>query len=170
MNFVKNLQINSIEDLFEIIIRNYHYKSREIFPLFETKLKKLISKYAKEKPNILLVKELFSQFKSEFLHHIEMEETKLFPDLLEIDLYLSKKKDVPKNLFFEYSSFSNVQKNEHKDFEHYLSSLFDIYEKLRIKDSLYDEFYKDLKFFIDMNEEHIYLEDVYLNKIINWTK
>jgi iron-sulfur cluster repair protein YtfE (RIC family) len=72
------------KSIIDYIIENFHIPARKILPELEEELDFLVKKYSEKYPEFIQIKELYKQFSSLFLKHINREEDVLFPQILEL--------------------------------------------------------------------------------------
>lgn len=154
----------SIEDLIVYIINEFHKPLRDDLD----KLEKYISKISlnlKFKNKMILPKEIFKQFKSEFINHINEEEKKFFPEIINLKKWNSKN-------ISKIKRFLHLQKIEHNEIDSYLIWWKDILDNLDSKENediieikrILEKIYKD-------TADHTYIENNYLNwKVENLVK
>lgn len=150
----------SIEELIEYIIKEFHKPLRNDLQILEKYIYK-IGESLEYKNKMLLPKEIFKQFNTELISHIDHEESDFFPKIIKLERWTLKDKSNSKK-------FLHIQEVEHNEIDNYLIWLKNIINNLtdnksedyiKLKDIL-DKIYDDTL-------DHVYIENNYLNTKVN---
>ena len=122
-SFSKQLQSQSVKSVVAYLLKTHSYYIERIIPEIENRINLLIQHSQLSKEEFLLVKNFFEEYKKELYGHISLEETRVYPYVIEIsDAYHNKilSKQLEKKIK-EYPITSYEE--EHSDIE---AKLFDL--------------------------------------------
>ncbi len=129
------------KSVIDYIIEKFHVPSRKILPELEEELDFLVQKYSEKYPEFIQIKELYKQFTTLFLRHINREEDLLFPEILELWKYLKNWEKFPIQKFLEVEINIKKQNIEHEEFEIYWASFLGLLLNSKIEKDEVEEYF-----------------------------
>lgn len=145
----KDLNGKSLEKITKYIIKNYHDSNRKVLEKLKFMINDINDEDIKLYPKLQYLNELFLQFKSEYLKHMEKEELITFPTIIKYEkIFKSDKKVLPNDIKLNYIEM----KNEHDVFGSYLVSINELFKV----EGLNKKIKKLAKMFYDIQENNLY--------------
>lgn len=145
----KDLNGKSLEKITKYIIKNYHDSNRKVLEKLKFMVNDITDDDIKLYPKLQYLNELFLQFKSEYLKHMEKEELITFPTIIKYEKLLKLEREVlPNDIQLNYVEM----KNEHDIFGSYLISINELFKI----EGMNKKIKKLAKMFYDINENNLY--------------
>lgn len=145
----KDLNGKSLEKITKYIIKNYHDSNRKVLEKLKFMINDINDEDIKLYPKLQYLNELFLQFKSEYLKHMEKEELITFPTIIKYEkIFKSDKKVLPNDIKLNYIEMEN----EHDVFGSYLVSINELFKV----EGLNKKIKKLAKMFYDIQENNLY--------------
>ena len=154
---LKNPGTLSIEKITKYIIKDFHIPTRKLLEKLRTKITEINDEDIKAYPKLSYLGELFIQFKSEYLKHMEKEEITTFPTIIKYEKILNSKNITLLQWDKQYLNYVEM-KNEHDSFNSYLTSIIGLFEWLTLNKKIKNLY----NYFTDIqknNVEHANLEN-----------
>lgn len=155
--FSQNIEEMSMEKLVEYITKTFHEPLRKDLKKLEEPVSIIINEYTSNFPDLVYLKELYTQFKSEILKHITREDFITFPSIIKYEKILSDKYiDLSDNLEIMDKLIYDVRmQNEHSDFEFYLNSIIGLFKWSKINNTWVKVFENLKLLFIKIHDDLI---------------
>lgn len=153
----KNIEDMSLVQLVDYITKTYHEPLRKNLKELDILVESLNNNHTKNYPELVHLKDLFWQFKTEILKHITKEDFVTFPSILRFEKIYTDKIIELSDDFELMDKLVNdvVMKNQHTEFNLYLSSIIDLLEWSDIKNKWVNEYETAKKIFLNIQEENI---------------
>lgn len=157
------------KELIEIIIKEYHRPLRLGNPMIKKDLIYLCKKYRHIETKLLLIKELFEQFDSQIIKHIDREEKVFFKAIIDLEEKVINLKDIDKKTIKDVKAFIKKQEIEHSEIDNYTESIEILCSKIsKISDPIFYDFIRRIRKLINETDAHVKIEDFYLNEKANY--
>lgn len=163
---------STVEDIISFILKNYHLPLKKNILDINEMIYKLGVDYGNKHSVILRVVELFKQFKAQLDHHINEEETVIFPAIIkfERELNIGTLKD---DFICDLVERNDKMVNEHKEFHSYLESILELLNSYNLDEDKM-KWLKVLKWklkdFLHELIKHAWLEDTVLFAETSWLR
>jgi len=157
IHMLKNPSTMSIENVAKYIIKEFHNPTRKLIEKLRIVITDLNEEDTKAYPKLKFLWELFIQFKSEYLKHMENEEITTFPTIIKYEKILNNKNISLLQWDKQYLNYVEM-KNEHESFNSYLVSIISLFDWLDLNKKINNLY----NIFIEIqnnNLEHAELEN-----------
>lgn len=155
--FTKNVENMSLTWLVKYITKTFHEPVRKNLQKLDLLVASIIINHTKNYPELVNLQELFYQFKTEVLKHVTKEDLVVFPVILKYErIYTDKLINLSDN-FEVINSLVNdiVMKNQHWEFNLYLSSIIELLEWSDINNKGIKEFETAKSIFISIQQANL---------------
>ena len=155
--FTKNVENMSLSWLVKYITKTFHEPVRKNLKKLDLLVESIVVSHTKNYPELINLQELFRQFKTEVLKHVTKEDLVVFPTILRFErIYTDKLINLSDN-FEVINSMVNdiVMKNQHKEFDLYLSSIIELLEWSEINNKGIKDFETAKSIFISIKEANV---------------
>lgn len=128
--FTTNIEDMSLSWLVKYITKTYHQPLRENLKTLDDLVPLISKNYTKDYPELLNLQELYNQFRTEISKHVVKEEFVVFPSVVKFEEIFN---DSFIDLTINYELIEKlvndvVMKNQHIEFDMYLSSIVQLLE------------------------------------------
>lgn len=131
----KTVEDMSLNELVVYITETYHIPMRENLNRLDFLIPKVIEENERLHPELVHLKTMYNQFKTEVLKHVTKEDFVVFPSILKYEkIYSNHLINLTDNFEIMDKLVNNVKmKNDHEEFNLYLDSILELLEHLWIK-------------------------------------
>lgn len=155
--FTTNIEDMSLGWLVKYITKTYHEPLRKNLLKLDSLVEVIIRDYIKDYPDLVSLQELYSQFRSEISKHVIKEEFVVFPSILKFEaIYNDDFVDLTLNHEMIEKLVNDVEmKNQHIEFDLYLSSIIQLLEWSNINNKWIKDFDTAKAIFISIQQDNI---------------
>lgn len=163
----ENISGMSILELIEYITKTYHEPMRKNLKILDSLVSSIVENDIKNHPELTHLSVLFSQFRTEILRHVTKEDFIIFPTILKYQrIYTDELLDLSDNFEVMDKLINNVaMKNEHTDFELYLTSIIQLFNWLDIKVEVSSDLTQAKDIFTHIRHENIRHAEIENNEL-----
>lgn len=155
--FTKSIEDMSLSWLVKYITETYHEPLRKNLIKLDWLVDSIIKDYIKDYPDLVSLQELYNQFRSEISKHVIKEEFVVFPSIIKFEaIYNDAFIDLTLNHEMIEKLVNDVEmKNQHIEFDLYLSSIIQLLEWSNINNKWIKDFDNAKAIFISIQQDNI---------------
>lgn len=147
---LKNANDLSLEDVMDYIIKEFHIPTRKSLENIKELIQDIDDEDIKNFPKLQYLWELYIQFKSEYLKHMENEEIITFPTILKYEKIMNLWNRDMLKINDQHLNYVEMR-NEHDIFTSYLLSIIELFEGLDLDRKIK----KIQQEFLDIQEKNV---------------